>query len=135
MKSKRIEALLTAADELATQLEAELGKDFRAKYPARTAPATMAGVLATAEYRMWLAWAAIEQARHLLTDKRGEYAASFKPCPDCAGKGKRELKEEREMGEHAKATRIARNIMTREVICDTCAGAGKVRKEGDEDDG
>lgn len=125
MRSNRFAAVLAAADELALQLEAELGRDFREKYPPRTDPAAMAKLLATAEYRMWLAWAAITQAKHLFSAKRDDQAATKVPCPECQGKGKHALVEAREDGPAATKTRTAK-VAAREVACGTCAGAGKV---------
>ncbi len=107
MRSKRLEYVLAAGDELAAAL-GELTKT----YPVRTAPETVAKGTDRATYRMWLAWAAIENASHLFGDTkaRAAEAARWAPCPGCQGKGKT----------------LAATVDRREIVCAVCKGRGKV---------
>ncbi len=127
MKSKRLEAVVTAGNALADSLAQVLGPDFAELYPPRADARDVRRKLVD-KYGgtvdrighsggplfadMWQTWAAIQNAKHLLGDPeaRAKFEASRVKCNGCRGTGK--VPEDNN----------PRN--KREVICGTCMGRG-----------
>lgn len=122
IKSKRLEAVLVGGNHLASSLIKHAGPDFAERLPPRTHPDDAMAVLfnehkepmATVLYDMWVCWAAIMNARHLMGDRTGKPAKVYTPCTTCAGEGKVRLSQ---------PPHDARAV--REVMCTICKGHGR----------
>lgn len=124
--SKRLQAVLIGGNHLASSLAKFLDADFAVRFPPKSDPETVrADILAegaktlgdgTVLYDMWVAWAAIQNARHLMGD-RAKPDKVWERCPGCKGKGKVPLVVKIDDREPASRGR--------QVACPECKGQGR----------
>ncbi len=121
--SKRLQAVATGGNHLANVLVKYLGGDFAKHFPPKSDPDTVRAAMAEplrgdAEtvYDVWVAWAAIMNARHLMGDRTAKPEKVYEPCPTCRGSGKTAV---------LKMIEGEMRASGREIACTDCKGQGR----------